>query len=66
MGFITGREGKHEGLVSITVGVQGRDRYSAICKRASDADIYRDGYILMCGVRWYLTLLGQGKSKGKL
>jgi hypothetical protein len=66
IGFTSGREGQHGGLVSITIGVQGRDKYDAICKRASDAGIHRDGCILMCGIKWYLILLGQGKSKGKL
>jgi len=66
LGFIPGRAGQPEGLVSITVGVNGKSRLDAIEERAKDAGIYRDGSIEMCGTRWYFVLTGSGESKGKL
>lgn len=66
LGFVPGREGQPEGLVSITVGVKGQDRLDAILKRARDAGVYADGQLAMCGVRWNVVLTGHGDVKGKL
>ncbi|KAF1941689.1 hypothetical protein EJ02DRAFT_192963 [Clathrospora elynae] len=66
LGFIPGKEGQPEGLVSITVGVNSKYEYDAILERARIAGVCRIGCIDMCGVKWYLTLTGHGGSRGKL
>lgn len=67
LGFISGKGGQPEGLISITVGVAGEDDLEAIRKRAREAGVVADGCIIMCGVRWALTLAGHGAAvKGKL
>jgi hypothetical protein len=66
LGFIAGREGQPEGLVSISIGVKGRDKIDAIRKRAITAGVCTNGQINMCGVRWNITLTGHGEVKGKL
>jgi hypothetical protein len=63
LGFIPGGEGHAEGLVSITVGVQGMDKLEAIRKRATDVGVRGDNGIEMCGVQWSFTLTGHGDSK---
>jgi hypothetical protein len=68
MGFIAGRQGQPEGLVSITVGVQGKDKLAAIMERAIEAGACADGRrIHMLGVKWDFTLVGsRAETKGKL
>lgn len=66
LGFISGREGEPEGLVSITVGVNGRDKFQGILDRASKEGLCGDGWINMCGIKWYFVLTGHGETKGKL
>ncbi|ORX96645.1 hypothetical protein BCR34DRAFT_628784 [Clohesyomyces aquaticus] len=66
LGFIPGREGEPEGLVSITVGVNGREKLDAILERARKRGVYDDGWINMCGVKWHFVLTGHGGTKGKL
>jgi hypothetical protein len=62
MGFIRGVEGEKEGLESVTIGVEGRERFDGILRRASEEGLCGDGWINMCGVKWYFVLL---KEKGK-
>ncbi|KAH8711901.1 hypothetical protein GQ44DRAFT_776447 [Phaeosphaeriaceae sp. PMI808] len=59
LGFICGHEGQPEGLTSITVGVNGKDRLDAVTERARAAGVCVDGRIHMCGVQWNLVLTGQ-------
>ena len=66
LGFIPGKDGHPDGLVSVTVGVRGRDKYDAILERARTAGVARSGYIEMCGIKWYMVLTGHSESKGKL
>jgi len=56
MGFVRGVEGEKEGLQSITVGVNGRERFDAILKGASEEGLCGDGWINMCGIKWYFVL----------
>lgn len=63
MGFIPGREGHTEGLVSITVGVRGQNRLDAILKRAREAGVCNNGHVEMCGVQWLFVLAGREESK---
>ncbi|KAI4605825.1 hypothetical protein J4E83_010488 [Alternaria metachromatica] len=66
LGFIPGRQGQPEGLVSITIGVKGQDQYDAILERARQAGVCGNDGIDMCGVKWYLALTGHSATKGKL
>ncbi|KAI4669672.1 uncharacterized protein J4E88_009954 [Alternaria novae-zelandiae] len=66
LGFIPGRQGHPEGLVSITIGVKGQDKYDAILERARQAGVCGNDGIDMCGVKWYLALTGHSPTKGKL
>jgi len=67
LGFVPGREGQQEGLVSITVGVDGRDRLEAMVERAQRAGVGAGRRIRMGGgVSWDLVLTGHGEDKGKL
>ncbi|KAF2680804.1 hypothetical protein K458DRAFT_445033 [Lentithecium fluviatile CBS 122367] len=63
LGFVSGRDGLHEGLVSITVGVEGRDKLEAILVRASEVGLCGTGFVNMCGIRWYFVLTGHGGTK---
>ena len=66
LGFIPGKEGQSEGLVSITVGVNGKDKLDAILNRAREEGICGEGWINMCGVKWYFVLTGINDIQGKL
>ncbi|KAF2713899.1 hypothetical protein K504DRAFT_399505 [Pleomassaria siparia CBS 279.74] len=66
LGFIPGRDGEPEGLVSITVGVNGRDKLDGILDRARKEGVCGEGWISMCGVKWYFVLTGVVEGKGKL
>jgi hypothetical protein len=66
LGFVPGREGQHEGLISITVGVNGRHELGAIKERARRAGVCAEGRITMCGIMWNFVLTGHGEDKGKL
>jgi hypothetical protein len=61
MGFVAGRQGQPEGLLSVTIGVSDRDKLDAIKARAKEAGVYADGHLIMCGVQWNLTLKTQAK-----
>ena len=66
LGFVPGREGESEGLVSITVGVNGRAKLEGILERAREQRVCGDGWINMCGIKWYFVLTAVGEAKGKL
>lgn len=66
LGFIPGQEGQPEGLVSITVGVNGKDKLEAILERAKKEGLCGDGWINMCGIKWHFVLTGYGNGKVKL
>jgi len=66
MGFVRGQEGKMEGLDSITIAVDGAERFDGILRRASEEGLCGDGWIDMCGVRWFFVHAGSGKAVSKL
>lgn len=66
IGFIRGEEGEREGLVSITIAVEGKERFQGILQRASNAGLCGDGWINMCGVRWYFVEAGQSQERSSL
>ena len=63
MGFVKGEEGESEGLVSVTVGVDGEGELRGIKERARKEGVWRDGkgvrgmdgWVEMVGVKWYLV-----------
>lgn len=63
VGFVPGREGRTEGLVSITVGVRGQEKLDAILRRARQANVCMDGRVEICGVQWLFVLAGHEESK---
>jgi hypothetical protein len=63
MGFVRGEEGKKEGLDSITISVEGKDRLEGILQRAKEEGLCGDGCINMCGVRWFF---GNAGGAGKI
>ncbi|OCL14231.1 hypothetical protein AOQ84DRAFT_309289, partial [Glonium stellatum] len=60
MGFIRGVEGQPDGLMSITIGVEGQDKFNAILDRAREEGLCGDGWINILGVKWYFIYLGEG------
>lgn len=66
MGFIRGQEGKPEGLDSITIAVNGGDRLDGILQRASEEGICGEGFIKMCGIKWYFVYAGGGRAPSRL
>ena len=63
MRFVAGEEGRSEGLVSVTVGVDGKEELQGIKDRAKKEGVWRDekggggkdGWVDMVGVKWYLV-----------
>jgi hypothetical protein len=51
LGFVPGREGVPEGLESVTVGVNGKERFEAILERARREGVCGDGWVDVCGVK---------------
>lgn len=66
LGFARAVEGKSEGLLSVTVGVNGKDKIVEIWERARELGLTEDLWVNICGVRWFFVLTGHGESKGKL
>jgi hypothetical protein len=66
LGFVPGRDGLPEGLLSITVGVESKDKLEAIRARAREAGVYGPGGVNMCGVQWHFVLTGHGEPTSKL
>jgi hypothetical protein len=63
IGFVPGQRGRSEGLVSLTIGVKGRDKLDAILRRAREAGVCDDGGVQMCGVKWNFVLTGHEDAK---
>lgn len=59
MGFVRGRKGREAGLESLTIGVEGRERFSVILRRAREDGVCGEGWVNMCGVKWYFVLLNE-------
>jgi len=63
MDFTKGVEGQPEGLVSITVAVEGTERMAGILDRAREEGLCGDGWINLVGVKWYFVPAGEGASR---
>jgi hypothetical protein len=67
VGFIRGAEGQPEGIVSMTIGVTGKDKLQGILDRARKAGLLgEDGWVKLLGVKWYFYLATLGEAKTKL
>lgn len=66
LGFVRGVDDKAEGLVSITVGVNGKDELEAIFRRAREEGLQRNGWLDICGIKWFIVLSGQGERNSRL
>jgi len=66
MKFIRGQEDEPEGLESITIAVEGEEKFNAILNAAREEGLCGDGWINMLGVKWYFVLVGEGGGKSKL
>jgi hypothetical protein len=66
MKFIRGEKDEVERLHSITIAVEGEERFNAILDRAREEGLCGDGWINMLGVKWYFVLTGQNGGKSKL
>jgi len=65
--FLPGKEGKRPGLERVTITVRGRKRFDGILDAAREEGICGDGWINMCGVKWYFVHAGgKGKSPSRL
>ena len=63
LGFVPGRKGCAEGLISITVGVAKQKELDALLNRALSSGMCNNGCVKMCGVQWNFVLTGHGDSK---
>jgi hypothetical protein len=66
MKFIKGIEGKAEGLESITIAVEGEEKFNTILNNAREEGLCGDGWINMLGVKWYFVLTGGEVHKSML
>jgi hypothetical protein len=66
MKFIGGGEGEAEGLESITIAVEGEEKFNAILDAAREEGLCGDGWINMLGVKWFFVLIGKENGKIKL
>ena len=55
MNFVAGVEGKAEGLESLTVAVQGREKMGQMLEAARKEGVCRYNWIEMLGVRWFFV-----------
>ena len=63
LGFLHGKEGQPEGIMSISIGVKGETKRNEIFKRAEergvlDGDEQSRNFVNMLGVRWNFVLTG--------
>ena len=63
MRFTPGEEGKPEGIVSITIAVEGEQNFNGVLDRASEEGLCGDGWIDMLGVKWYFVRAGGRNSR---
>ncbi|KMU84561.1 hypothetical protein CIHG_02345 [Coccidioides immitis H538.4] len=57
MSFVEGKEGASDGLVSITIAVQGKQKLDRIFSAARSFGLpHGDGWIDMLGLRWHFVL----------
>lgn len=63
IGFIKGQEGEADGIVSITIGVEGKKRLEEIIWRAKlEKLLTSDNQISMLGIDWKFTLIETDKK----
>ncbi len=64
--FVCGESGENEGLVEVTIGVEGKQRLYGILENAKKEGLKVDGECVhMLGLHWRFTLLDNGPAKSK-
>ncbi|RJE27612.1 hypothetical protein PHISCL_00037 [Aspergillus sclerotialis] len=61
--FAPGVKGKPEGIASITIAVESSKNMNDILDRAREKGLWKDGWIDMLGIRWYLSRAADGNSR---
>jgi hypothetical protein len=59
MEFLEGASGVREGLESVTLNVEGKTNFDNILNRASEEGLCGDGWINLCGIKWYFVYIGE-------
>jgi len=65
MGFVAGIKGQSDGIHSITLAVDGKERLDRMLWAATEEGICGDGWVNMLGVRWYFIEARAAAAKGK-
>ncbi|KIW76587.1 hypothetical protein Z517_09031 [Fonsecaea pedrosoi CBS 271.37] len=65
LSFVPGVEGSPEGLESITIAVQGKERLDKMLRVVSDEGLCGNGWTNMLGVKWYFELQGEENDQAK-
>jgi hypothetical protein len=66
MGFVAGVRGEHDGIQSITVAVEGRERLERMVWAARNEGVWDEGgFARMVGVRWYFVEAAASAAKGE-
>ena len=63
MGFVPGQQGQPDGVSSVTIGVEGKERLQGIMDRAKAAAVWKERWMEVANVRWYLTLMGEAETE---
>lgn len=64
MGFVAGVRGESEGIQSVTVAVEGRERLERMVWAAKNEGVFDErGFAKMVGVRWYFVEAGESAAK---
>jgi len=62
MGFVKGTKGQPDGLVSITIAVEGEERLAGIVQRARERGVWDEGFVKIVNLKWFFVLAGEGRS----
>ena len=65
--FVPGVKGQPEGLESITIGVQGKEKLDQMLEIVGKEGLCGDGWTNLLGVKWFFVLTeadGQGRLSG--
>ncbi|OQV03252.1 hypothetical protein CLAIMM_08318 [Cladophialophora immunda] len=63
LNFVPGVDGLPEGLESITIEVQGKERLAKMLDVVSKEGLCGDGWTNLLGVKWFFVLKGEGEGK---
>jgi hypothetical protein len=64
IGFVAGIKGMSEGIHSITLAVEGKERMDRMLWAAKEEGLCGDGWVDIVGVRWYFIEAREAAEKG--